>query len=159
MAVAVGAVMAAGAQGGISASTSDGGAGGTATGCESLSSHQTQMAREIWNVSKDMGIPERGRVVAYATAIQESRLSNLDHGHADSLGLFQQRPSQGWGSASEVTNPGYATRTFCQALQDVSGWQSLPVTQAAQEVQRSACPDAYADHAGAAEAIVDAEGC
>lgn len=129
------------------------------SGCNDLSSDQRKMAHVIWHVSEDMGIPERGRVVAYATAMQESNMQNLDHGHADSLGMFQQRPSQGWGSPAQVTNPEYATRTFYQALRQVEGWQSMPVTEAAQTVQRSAYPNAYADHPDEARAVVDANGC
>lgn len=159
LAVVIGAALAAGAGNAAAGDGSDGGASGTITGCGSLSSTQTQVTREIWDVSEDMGIPERGRVVAYATAIQESTLRNLDHGDRDSLGVFQQRPSQGWGTPSEVTDPEYATRAFYQVLTDVDGWQTMPVTDAAQEVQRSCCPDAYADHTDAAEAIVDAAGC
>jgi cell wall-associated NlpC family hydrolase len=83
-------------------------------------------------------------VVALATALQESGLRNLTYGDRDSLGLFQQRPSQGWGTAAQILDPVYASTRFYEALQAVSGWQSLTVAQAAQAVQRSAVPDAYA---------------
>ncbi|QMU79014.1 C40 family peptidase [Streptacidiphilus sp. PB12-B1b] len=89
-------------------------------------------------------VPARGQVVALATALQESGLRNLDSGDRDSLGLFQQRPSQGWGSAEQIMQPVYASTRFYQALLQVPGWQSLTVTQAAQAVQQSAYPDAYA---------------
>jgi cell wall-associated NlpC family hydrolase len=76
--------------------------------------------------------------------MQESTLRNINYGDRDSLGLFQQRPSQGWGSPAQVTDPVYATRIFIERLLEVSGWEDMPVTVAAQTVQRSAFPDAYA---------------
>lgn len=90
--------------------------------------------------------PDRARagVVALATAMQESRLSNLTYGDRDSLGLFQQRPSMGWGTPAQILDPTYSTGRFLDALQGVPGWQSMPVTVAAQRVQRSAYPSAYA---------------
>jgi murein DD-endopeptidase MepM/ murein hydrolase activator NlpD len=95
-----------------------------------------------------------------ATAMQEAALKNPgnlgarnDH---DSLGVFQQRPSTGWGTPAEIMDPAHATRSFYAALQRVDGWQSLPLTVAAQRVQRSAFPGAYAKHEQAATAIVDA---
>ncbi|MGP4115161.1 C40 family peptidase [Streptomyces sp. 4N509B] len=91
-----------------------------------------------------MGVPARGQEIALATAMQESGLHNLDHADRDSLGLFQQRPSQGWGSAEQILDPAYAARRFYQALLEVPGWQELPLTHAVQAVQRSAYPDAYA---------------
>ena len=95
-------------------------------------------------------LPDRAATVGLATAIQESKLRNLNYGHADSLGLFQQRPSQGWGTPEQVTDPVYATDTFFDHLVQVPGWEDLPVTEAAQAVQRSAYPDAYADHESSA---------
>ena len=86
----------------------------------------------------------RGQVVAVATALQESGLRNLPFGDRDSLGLFQQRPSQGWGTPTQILDPGYAAGRFYVALLTVPGWQRLPVAAAAQAVQRSAVPDAYA---------------
>jgi cell wall-associated NlpC family hydrolase len=91
-----------------------------------------------------MNIPARGQIVALATALQESGLRNLTYGDRDSLGLFQQRPSQGWGTASEILDPVHASTSFYTALEKVSGWQSMTVTQAAQAVQQSGFPDAYA---------------
>jgi cell wall-associated NlpC family hydrolase len=82
--------------------------------------------------------------VALATALQESGLRNLTYGDRDSLGLFQQRPSQGWGTASEILDSVHASTSFYSALEKVSGWQSMTVTQAAQAVQQSGFPDAYA---------------
>ncbi|MFC9499581.1 C40 family peptidase [Streptomyces sp. NPDC056982] len=91
-----------------------------------------------------MKVPARGQIVALATALQESGLRNLDYGDRDSLGLFQQRPSQGWGTATQVRDPVQASMAFYEGLLRVSGWQSMTVTQAAQAVQQSGSPDAYA---------------
>lgn len=91
-----------------------------------------------------MKVSARGQIVALATALQESGLQNLDYGDRDSLGLFQQRPSQGWGSAAEIREPAYASTKFYEALLKVSGWQSMTVSQAAQAVQKSGYPEAYA---------------
>ncbi len=91
-----------------------------------------------------MGAPPRSWLVALATAMQESTLRNIGYGDRDSLGLFQQRPSQGWGSPAQVTDPRYSTTIFIQRLLQIPGWEQLPVTVAAQTVQRSAFPDAYA---------------
>jgi hypothetical protein len=84
--------------------------------------------------------------VALATALQESDLRNLDYGDRDSLGLFQQRPSQGWGTAEQIQDARFATNAFYDHLEDVPAWAGLPVTEAAQAVQRSGHPLAYADH-------------
>jgi cell wall-associated NlpC family hydrolase len=99
-------------------------------------------------------------VIATATALQESGLINLgdlgpDNDH-DSLGLFQQRPSMGWGTPAQLKNPEYAAVAFYTALRTVTGWQTLPLTEAAQRVQRSAYPDAYSKHETRAAAIVAA---
>jgi cell wall-associated NlpC family hydrolase len=112
---------------------------------ETLTATQVANAQIISQVGVQLGIPAYGQEIAIATAIQESRLENLttavDH---DSLGLFQQRPSAGWGTPAELTDPVYASTKFYQALQKVPNWQSLPLTTAAQDVQDSAYPDAYA---------------
>jgi murein DD-endopeptidase MepM/ murein hydrolase activator NlpD len=120
---------------------------------------QRSNAVRIVQVGAALGIPRRGWVIAVATAIQESRLYNVgflgaanDH---DSLGLFQQRPSQGWGTPAQVSDPTYAATAFYRALLRVPDWQSLPLTVAAQRVQRSAYPDAYARHEPTATALVD----
>ncbi len=107
---------------------------------------QTANAATIALVSVQRGLPPRAASIALATAIQESKLRNISYGDADSLGLFQQRPSQGWGSAQDVTDPVYASGRFYDALVQVDGWQDAVITQVAQEVQRSAYPQAYADH-------------
>jgi hypothetical protein len=91
--------------------------------------------------------------IALATAFQESKLENLDHGDRDSLGLFQQRPSQGWGTPAQVRDPVYAANAFYDELVQVDGYDSMRITEAAQEVQRSAHPEAYQDHADGARAL------
>ncbi|HEX5996965.1 MAG TPA: hypothetical protein VFY84_17620 [Jiangellales bacterium] len=126
-------------------------------------STQRENARTIVQVGVAMGVPERGEVIALATAMQESKLYNLGHLGAnndhDSLGLFQQRPSMGWGSPEQVTDPIYAATAFYLALQRVSGWESMAVTVAAQSVQRSAFPDAYAQWETDATALVQEALC
>jgi murein DD-endopeptidase MepM/ murein hydrolase activator NlpD len=130
---------------------------GVTTRPAGLSSAQTRNAATIVAVGKGMRVPRYGWVIAVATALQESDLIDettaTDH---DSLGLFQQRPSQGWGTPRQVTTPTYAAHAFYTHLLRVPGWQHMPVTVAAQAVQRSAYPDAYAAHAADARAIVAA---
>ncbi|MEK6443283.1 C40 family peptidase [Pseudonocardia sp. T1-2H] len=111
---------------------------------ETLSDEQKRNAATIIAVGKEMGLPSRAWLVALATAMQESTLRNINYGDRDSLGLFQQRPSQGWGSPAEVTDPQYSARKFYDALQGSGNWEAKPVTKAAQDVQRSAFPNAYA---------------
>lgn len=122
---------------------------------EKLDPQQVANARIIYSTGVTMHIPPYGEAIAIATAIQESRLTNLttalDH---DSLGLFQQRPSQGWGTPAQITNPAYASTRFYQALQAIPGWQNLPLTVAANDVQRSAYPAAYAPWQTVAEELV-----
>jgi hypothetical protein len=133
---------------------------------------QTQMdhAKTIVDVAEQMKLPKKAAVVAVSTSMQETNLHNLantgqpssanqpndgtgyDH---DSIGLFQQRPASGWGSVNELMDPATSAHKFYQALADVSGWQTMPVTVAAQTVQGSAFPDAYAKHQDKAEAVVD----
>jgi cell wall-associated NlpC family hydrolase len=110
----------------------------------SLDAAQIDNARIIYAVGTALGLPERAEIVALATAMQESGLQNLSYGTSDSLGLFQQRPSQGWGTPAEIMDPVVSSRSFYEALVQVVDWESLPVTVAAQAVQRSAYPDAYA---------------
>jgi cell wall-associated NlpC family hydrolase len=105
---------------------------------------QVPFAKTIQATGVALHVPARGQVVALATALQESGLRNLAYGDRDSLGLFQQRPSQGWGSADQILDPVHASTRFFEALEEVSGWESMTVAQAAQAVQRSAFPDAYA---------------
>ncbi len=91
-------------------------------------------------------MPARAATIGLATALQESRLLNIDYGDRDSIGLFQQRPSQGWGTIEQIMDPVYSTTAFYDGLDTVDGYEDLPVTVAAQAVQRSGFPDAYAQH-------------
>jgi hypothetical protein len=92
------------------------------------------------------GMPARAATIGIATALQESKLVNLDHGDRDSVGLFQQRPSQGWGTVEQIMDPVYATGAFYDELAQVEGYEGLEITDAAQRVQRSGFPEAYAQH-------------
>ena len=107
---------------------------------------QTANAATITAIALKRGLPARAATIANATAIVESKLRNLTYGDRDSLGLFQQRPSQGWGTAEQVLDPVHATNKFYDALIKVDGYQSMVITQVAQEVQHSGFPQAYADH-------------
>lgn len=109
---------------------------------------QTRNAATITAIASKRGLPARAATIALATALQESNLRNLAHGDRDSLGLFQQRPSQGWGSAEQVQDPVYATNAFYDALVKIDGYADMEITLVAQEVQRSAYPSAYSDHEG-----------
>jgi len=113
-------------------------------GQATLDPAQTANAATIAAVGKREGMSDHAVTIALAAAFQESRLMNLDYGDADSVGLFQQRPSQGWGTPAQLQNPRYAAASFYQALTKVQGWPTMEVTDAAQHVQRSAAPDAYA---------------
>jgi len=108
-----------------------------------LGTDQASMAATIAGVALRDALPARAVTVAYAAALQESKLRNLDYGDRDSVGVFQQRPSQGWGSRGQLENPVYATSKFFGALTKVAGYQRMPVYQAAQAVQRSADGSAY----------------
>jgi len=123
-----------------------------------LDADQLTNARTIIAVGRGLQVPDRGVVVALATALQESTLRNLPYGDRDSVGLFQQRPSSGWGTVAELTTPDVAARKFYSALLQVPGWEALPVTVAAQLVQRSAFPLAYAKWEALATAIDAAAG-
>jgi hypothetical protein len=111
-----------------------------------LDLEQAESAAIIAGVAVRRGLPARAATIALATAYQESGLRNLAHGDRDSLGLFQQRPSQGWGTAVQVRDPHYAAGKFYDALVKIKNYQQLAVTVAADRVQRSAFPNAYADH-------------
>lgn len=115
-----------------------------------LTGEQIGNARTIARVGYERGLPERAVVIALATAMQESRLRNLDYGDRDSLGLFQQRPSQGWGTPAQVQDPVYAAGKFYDGLVQVPGWSTRRLTDAADAVQRSAFPEAYQQHEGMA---------
>lgn len=107
---------------------------------------QAVNAATITAVGTARNLPEEAVTIALATALQESALRNLDHGDRDSLGLFQQRPSQGWGTPEEIMDPAYSAGMFYDHLVEVPGYTDLPLTVAAQRVQRSGFPDAYAKH-------------
>jgi hypothetical protein len=117
---------------------------------------QARNATTIAAVGKRLGLPDHAVSIALATAYLESGLHNLDHGDRDSLGLFQQRPSQGWGTPAQIMTPHYAAASFYRHLARVPGWQAIPVTQAAQKVQRSALPGGYAQFEPAGRAIAEA---
>ncbi|MGW8761854.1 hypothetical protein ACWGN5_05045 [Streptomyces sp. NPDC055815] len=107
---------------------------------------QASNAATISAVGTTRGLPERAVTIALATALQESALRNIEHGDRDSLGLFQQRPSQGWGTAAQIMDPVYSSGKFYEGLEKVPGYSRLPLTVAAQKVQRSGFPQAYAKH-------------
>ncbi|PSK64332.1 hypothetical protein B0E53_03712 [Micromonospora sp. MH33] len=136
-----------------------------------LDQRQMDNAKAIVDAGLGMKMPRRALVVAVATAMQESDLYNLasdvlpesfDYPHQgsgsdhDSIGLFQQRPSSGWGTVAEIMRPAYAARAFFTALKEVPGWTELSLTAAAQAVQVSAFPDAYAQHEQRATTVVAA---
>ncbi|WP_296602005.1 hypothetical protein [Nocardioides sp.] len=122
----------------------------------SLTVEQAENAALITAVSVGRGMPARAATIALATAYQESKLYNVESGDRDSLGLFQQRPSMGWGSEDQVLDPFYATNAFYDALEKIGDYESMRVTVAAQEVQRSGFPEAYADHEADARVLASA---
>lgn len=126
-----------------------------------ISAEQAANVKAIVKATKKAGLDERAAVIAVGTSLQESKLENLGHLGArndhDSQGLFQQRPSSGWGTVEQITDPEYATTAFLKGLRAVDGWQELPLTVAAQKVQVSAYPDAYAQWEDqAADLVADA---
>lgn len=121
-----------------------------------ITGEQAENATLIAAIGVERGLPARAVSIALATAFQESKLVNIDYGDRDSVGLFQQRPSQGWGTAEQILDPVYATNAFYDALVKVDGYEDLPITEAAQRVQRSAFPNAYADHEADARALASA---
>jgi hypothetical protein len=118
-----------------------------------LSTEQSENATLIAAIGVDRELPARAVSIALATAYQESKIRNLDHGDRDSLGLFQQRPSMGWGTAKQVRDPDFAINAFYDALVKIPDYQSMRITEAAQKVQRSGFPEAYEDHAIDARAL------
>ncbi|WUD83429.1 hypothetical protein OG490_24360 [Streptomyces sp. NBC_00503] len=111
-----------------------------------MSPDQAANAATIAAVGVSKGMPDRAVTIALATAMQESQLNNLDHGDRDSLGLFQQRPSQGWGTPEQIMDPVYSAGIFYDRLGEIKGYSRLPLTVAAQKVQLSGFPQAYAKH-------------
>lgn len=161
-ALVIGIALAAAGSGAIdpapAAASSCGSAIGVGTqipGAQTLAADQLGNATVIYQVSVTLNLPAQAATIAIATAMQESSLHNLtvavDH---DSLGLFQQRPSAGWGTPAQLTDPVYASTAFYNRLVKVAGWQTMPLTQAAQAVQQSAFPDAYAQWQTLATSLV-----
>jgi hypothetical protein len=136
----------------------------TGTGCTAkahgqgipLADSQAAIAATIAGVAQHRSLPRRAVTVAYATALQESKLQNLYYGDRDSVGVFQQRPSQGWGPAKRLEDPIYATRKFFAALTAVRGYRIMPVYQAAQAVQHSADGYAYGQYSTPAAILATA---
>ncbi|MFC9327247.1 hypothetical protein [Kitasatospora sp. NPDC057015] len=118
----------------------------TPAGEGTLEIPQAANAATITAVAHARGLPDRAVTIALATAMQESKIHNLAGGDRDSVGLFQQRPSQGWGTAEQIGDPVYATNKFLDGLVKVPGYTRLPLTDAAQQVQKSGYPQAYAKH-------------
>jgi hypothetical protein len=121
-----------------------------------LSTEQAENAAIIAAVGVRRGLPARAVSIALATAYQESKIRNLDHGDRDSLGIFQQRPSMGWGTPEQLQDPYYATHAFYDQLEKIDGYRQMRITEAAQAVQRSGFPEAYEDHAEDARALASA---
>jgi N-acetylmuramoyl-L-alanine amidase len=120
-----------------------------------MSAEMRRNAEIIVAVGRSLGVSDRGLVIALAAAMQESSLRNIDYGDRDSVGLFQQRPSAGWGAEESLLDPAHAARLFfggpsnpntgvTRGLLDIAGWEGMTLTRAAQAVQISAYPDAYA---------------
>ncbi|GAA4971190.1 hypothetical protein [Actinoplanes utahensis] len=117
---------------------------------------QIANARLIVTIGRQRQVPDEALVIAVATALQESSLRNLRGGDRDSIGLFQQRPSQGWGTPRQLSDPAYQTHKFYDKLLKVKGWRKMRLTEAAQAVQISAFPEAYAKHTASATTLVGA---
>lgn len=111
-----------------------------------ITAEQAANAATIAAVAWNRGLPDRAVVIALATAQQESGLRNIDYGDRDSLGLFQQRPSMGWGTEEQVQDPVYAAGEFFDRLVGVVGWETARLTDVSQRIQRSAYPEAYQKH-------------
>jgi len=114
---------------------------------------QAQWAALMAAIAQKRGLPPRATTIAIATAFQESKIHNIDFGDRDSVGLFQQRPSQGWGTVEQILDPHYSIGRFYDGLVKVTGYESMAITEAAQEVQRSGHPGAYAQHEDYARAL------
>lgn len=117
---------------------------------------QARWATLMAAIAQRRGLPPRATTIAIATAFQESKLHNIDYGDRDSVGLFQQRPSQGWGTRAQLMNPMYSINAFYDALVKVAGYETMVITDAAQRVQLSGFPGAYAQHEDYARALASA---
>lgn len=111
---------------------------------------QASNSAVITAIAMKRGMVPRAATIAIATALQESKVRNITYGDRDSVGLFQQRPSQGWGTVEQILNPEYSSNAFYDALEKVQGWENADIAEAAQAVQRSADGSAYAQHEGKA---------
>ncbi|MFL6159198.1 MAG: hypothetical protein ACJ72D_24190 [Marmoricola sp.] len=121
-----------------------------------LAPDQGRNAALIAAIGVRRGLPARAVSIALATAYQESKIRNLNHGDRDSLGIFQQRSSQGWGTPDQIRDEHYAINKFFEALEKIHGYQTMRITEAAQKVQRSGFPEAYEAHAPDARALASA---
>jgi hypothetical protein len=129
---------------------------GSGTSAVALDFGQAADAAVIAGVAAEQRLPTRALTIAYATAFQESKLENLSYGDRDSVGIFQQRPSMGWGTTAELEDPAYAARAFFGALVKVPNYTNLPVYEAAQDVQKSAYGYAYEQYATTGAALANA---
>ena len=121
-----------------------------------LDLEQSYNAAIIAGVAVQRGLPPRAVSIAFATALQESGLRNLTYGDRDSIGLFQQRPSQGWGTVAQIMVPQYSAGKFYDALVRINNWQTRDIGEVAQAVQRSAVPDGYTKHVSRAKILASA---
>ena len=121
-----------------------------------LALDQSENAALIAGIAVQRGMPARAASIALATAMQESRLRNIEYGDLDSVGLFQQRPSQDWGSVEQIMDPVYSANAFYDVLAQVPDYVNLPINDAAQIVQRSGFPQAYAQHEPLSRAFASA---
>ena len=121
-----------------------------------LDLEQAHYASIVVGMSVKRGLPPRAASIAMATVYQETGIRNLNYGDLDSVGLFQQRPSQGWGSRKQLLDPYYATDKFYDALVKIDDWETADITTVAQRIQNSSYPDAYRDHEADARALASA---
>ena len=121
-----------------------------------LDLEQAHYASIIVGLSVKRGLPPRAASIALATVYQETGIRNLDYGDLDSVGLFQQRPSQGWGNRKQLLDPYYATNKFYDALVKINDWETADITKVAQTVQNSSYPEAYRDHEADARVLASA---
>lgn len=117
---------------------------------------QGQWAALMAAIAQNRGLSPRATTIAIATSFQESKIHNIDYGDRDSIGLFQQRPSQGWGTVEQIMDPHYSITKFYKALAKIKGFESMEITEAAQKVQRSGFPGAYAQHEADSRALASA---
>jgi len=121
-----------------------------------LDLEQAHYASIVVGMSVKRGLPPRAASIAMATVYQETGIRNLNYGDLDSVGLFQQRPSQGWGSRKQLLDPYYATDKFYDALVKIDDWETADITTVAQRIQNSSYPDAYRDHEADARVLASA---